>query len=431
MSTERAFQRCINPACDATYGIGEVLTACRTCGWLLDAAYDWDKTPVPKTLKQFDATLQSACQTLVGGRAFLLSGDPHTGGLMLPAEDNAMRRVTHKGAAFLAANQARVITIGRDAELQPGSEVASGVQLDSGLVAPLITLSRETAGVLVVEFNPRERPSPDKQDEATVLAVANLAAPILETLVRSWTQEKAMQALREILLPEAIPQPEGLEVYALFEPAEAPSGLGGDYYDVLPLGEHTWGFAIGDVTGHGLDAGRHTAMAKYVVRSFALEYRSPAKTILQADKTLAAQMDELHFVTIFLAMLDTQENNLTYCCAGHPPGLLYSPASESIRQLRVGGGLVGYGLGTGFEEESIKLQAGDMLLLCTDGILEARRGDEEYGIQRLEAVIRGNAKRSLKNVARAVIDEVRAFTQNLVRDDMALLLVRMPGRTTM
>lgn len=381
-----------------------------------------------KTLEQFASILQSACHTLVGGKAFLMSGDPHTGGLTLPAEENPTLRVKHKNAAFLAANQKRVITIGRDAELQPSYEVTEGVHLDSGLVAPLTTPYGETAGVLVVEFDPKERPSPDSQDEATVLAVSNLSAPILATLVRSWTQEKVMKALREILLPEAIPQPEGLEVYACFEPVEAPSMLGGDYYDVLPLGEHTWGFAIGDVTGHGLDAGRYTAMAKYVVRSFALEYRSPAKTISQADRTLAAQMDELHFATIFFAVLDMRQNDLTYCCAGHPPGLLYSPASESLRELRVGGGLVGSDLSIGFEEERINLQAGDMLLLYTDGIMEARRGDEEYGTQRLETAVRENAGRSLKNIARAVIDDVRDFAQNLVRDDMALLLVRVPER---
>ncbi|MBI2844198.1 MAG: SpoIIE family protein phosphatase [Armatimonadetes bacterium] len=381
-----------------------------------------------KTLEQFDSALHSACSTLVEGSAFLLSGDPRTGVLTLLAEERPMRRVTRTGAAFLAANERRAIRIGRNAELQPGYEVAEGVNLDSGIVAPLVTPYGETVGVLVAQFDPVQRSSPDEQNEAAVLAVANLAAPILATLVRSWTQEKVLETLKEVLLPEAVPQPEGLELFACFEPAEAPSEFGGDYYDVLPLGEHIWGFAIGDVTGHGLDAGRYTAMAKYVVRSFALEYRSPAKTISQADKALAAQMDELHFVTILFAVLNVREQNLTYCCAGHPPGLLYSPASESFRELQAGGGLIGYGLSTRFEEETVNIQTGDLLLLYTDGILEARLGNEQYGMERLKAVVSDNARRSLKNIARAVTDDVRNFTGNLVRDDMALLLVRVVER---
>ncbi len=378
-----------------------------------------------ETMPQFQGALRSACSSLVGGEAILMTGDPHSGAVRLESEEGHTKRVGQESAAFIAADEVRAIRVGRDSELPAGYAVAHGITMQSGIVAPLVTPSREIVGVMAVVFEPDQKPSPDAQDEAAVLAMAALVAPILAALERNWTQERSLEALRQMLLPEALPQPEGLEVFATSEPTETPSGFGGDYYDILQLGEHEWGFAIGDVTGHGLDAGRYTAMAKYVVRSFVLEYHSPAKTIAQADKILASQMSEMHFVTIFLATLDSRTRELVYCCGGHPPGLWYSRAKRSYQELRTGGGLIGYGLTDSFGEERIQLEPGDMLVLCTDGILEATRNGEEYGMDRLKSIVSAYADRSLGDIAAAVMENVRAFAHNLVRDDMALLLVRV------
>ncbi len=378
-----------------------------------------------RTLDQFAAALRSACRTLLEGNAFLLSGDPRSGVLSLANEEEPVRRVATASAAFVAANERRIITIGAESDLPSGSEVVSGVRMDSGLVAPLIIPSGETAGVLVIAFDGRERPTPDRQDEVTARAVANLAAPILAALVRAWTQERAVEALRSILHPDALPELDGLEVYAHYEPAEHESGLSGDYYDVFPLGEDLWGVVLGDVSGKGLQAARYTAMVKYVVRSLALQHLSPSRTISQASKILAAQFDELHFVTLFYALLDARRRTLTYCCAGHPPALLYTHASGAFQELSVGGGVVGCDALAGFEEELVTMAPGDLLLLCTDGIVEARSENEEYGLEHLKAVIQANGGRSLKNLARAVADDARAFAGNLVKDDVAVLLVRV------
>lgn len=378
-----------------------------------------------ETMPQFQGALRSACSSLVGGEAMLMTGDPHSGVVGLESEEAHTKRVGQESAAFIAADEVRAIRVGRDCELPPGYAIAQGITIQSGIVAPLVTPSREIVGVMAAVFEPDQKPSPDAQDEAAVLAVAALVAPIMAALERNWTQERTLEALRQMLLPEALPQPEGLEVFATSEPTETPSGFGGDYYDILQLGEHEWGFAIGDVTGHGLDAGRYTAMAKYVVRSFVLEYHSPAKTIAQADKVLASQMSEMHFVTIFLATLDAQTRELVYTCGGHPAGLWYSRVNKSFQELRTGGGLIGYGLTDSFDEERIQLEPGDMLVLCTDGILEATRNGEEYGMERVKNIVSAYADRSLDDIAAAVMDNVRAFAHNLVRDDMALLLVRV------
>jgi serine phosphatase RsbU (regulator of sigma subunit) len=381
-----------------------------------------------KTLEQFADILHTACRTLVDGCGSLLCGDPRMGIVELIGGESPKRRVTHESAVFLAVNERRPVSIGQDSELPPDSPVAEGMTFGSGIVAPLITPDHAAVGSLAVEIDAVNRPSPNRQDEATIMAVANLAAPILATLVRASTQDKAMAALAEILQPEEIPQPAGLEIHAGFEPAEVSSGLGGDYYDVLPLGGDMWGIAIGDVSGKGLDAARYTAMTKYVVRSFALEHTSPAEIMSHTDEALSAQMGETRFVTLFYCIIDPKHKTITYCCAGHLPGLLYRAESDDFVELSVGGGVVGMGWGatSAYEQDTVQLKQGDTLLLYTDGLSEAaQRGHEEYGLERLKAVVSANTRRSLKNVGKAVMDDVRTFALNVARDDMTLVLLRL------
>lgn len=386
-----------------------------------------------KTLEEFAGMLQSACRTLVDGCASLLSGDPRMGVVELVGAQSPKRRVTQESAAFRAVNERRPVTIGQDSELPPDSLVAEDMRFGSGIVAPLIMPDHSAVGALAVEIDAVSRPSPDRGDEATIMTLANLAAPILATLVRNSTQEKAMTALAEILLPEAIPQPAGLEIHAGSEPAEVSSGLGGDYYDVLPLAGDMWGIAIGDVSGKGLDAARYTAMTKYVVRSFALEHTSPAEIMSHTDEALSAQMGETRFVTLFFCIFDPKHQTIAYCCAGHLPGLLYRAESDDVTELSVGGGVVGMGCGATslYEQDTVRLKLGDTLLLYTDGISEAaQRGHDEYGLERLKGVVRANARRSLKNIAGAVMDDVREFAQNVARDDMTLVLLRLSDESS-
>lgn len=384
-----------------------------------------------RTLEEFADMLQTASQELMDGHALLLSGDPRTGVVEYVGDESPKRSVMHEYAAFLAVNERRPVSVGKDADLPPNSCIAEDIWFTSGIVAPLITPDRTAAGVLAVELNAGQQAAPDRQDEATLMAVANLAAPILGTLSRTLTQEQAATALADILLPEEMPQPAGLELYAGFEPAEVSSGLGGDYYDAFPLGGDMWGIAIGDVSGKGLDAARYTAMTKYVVRSFALEHVSPAEIMAHTNEALSVQMGEtgeVRFVTLFYCTVDTKRQTMACCCAGHLPGLLYHAESDDVTELSVGGGVVGCivcGASSAFEQETVQLKQGDTLLLYTDGIAEARRDNEEYGLERLHEILRVNARRSLKNIAKAIMDDVREFSQNVSRDDMTLVLLRL------
>lgn len=380
------------------------------------------------TLEQFAELLKTACRALVDGDASLLFGDPRMGVVELVGAELPKCPITSLHATFLAVNEQRPVSIGRDSELPPGTQVAGCKAFSSGVAAPLITPERAAVGTLAVEFDAVLHPTPDRQDETTMMAVANLAAPILATLARTWRQQEAVMALTEILVPEVVPQPEGLEVFASSEPAEVASGLGGDYFDVLELGEGRWGVAIGDVSGKGLEAGRYTAMTKYVVRSFALEYASPAETISHANTALSSQMEEMRFVTLFYAVVDLKARTVTYCCAGHLPGLLYSAELDEVSELGVGGGIVGCSEELTYQEETVDLRTGDILMLYTDGIAEARRDHDEYGEERLKAVIRANSRKSLKNLAKVVTEEVRTFAENVLRDDLTMVLVRLADK---
>lgn len=378
-----------------------------------------------QTLERFADMIESACRTLVDGSSLLLFGDPRMGVVQIVGQPPPKPPTTSLHAAFLAVNERRPVSVGKDSELPPGTKIAGSTVLNSGVVAPLITPYRTGVGAIAVEFDAGLHPTPDRQDETTLMAVANLAAPVLATLARTWAQQDAVTALTEILVPEEVPQPDGLEIYATSEPAEVSSGLGGDYFDVLPLDAKHWGVAIGDVSGKGLEAGRYTAMTKYVVRSFALEYLSPAETISHANSALAAQMEEMRFVTLFYCVVDVDARTLQYCCAGHLPGLLYSASNDDVVELSAGGGIVGCAVELQYTEERIEIHPGDILVLYTDGVAEARRDHEEYGIERLKAAIRANSRKTLKNLARTIISEVREFAENLLRDDLTLVVLRL------
>ena len=377
------------------------------------------------TLQQFANLLRDACRALVDGKALLLFGDPRTGIVELAGAEPGKLATTSTDAAFLAVNERRAMSIGEHTDMDPGNKVAGTIAFASGVIAPLITPYRTAVGAVAVEFDPSLRPSPDRQDETAVMAVANLAAPILTMLAQTWTQQEAVAALTEILVPEEVPQPEGLEVFAMSEPAEVSSGLGGDYFDVLELGEGRWGVAIGDVSGKGLEAGRYTAMTKYVVRSFALEYEAPAETISHANVALSAQMEEMRFVTLFYCVVDTKSQALTYCCAGHLPGLLYSAATDEITELEAGGGFVGSAPEMVYTDERVEMRPGDIVVLYTDGVIEARHNRDEYGLDRLQAMIRANSRKSLKNMGKAIVEDVRTFAENVLRDDLTMVLLRL------
>jgi serine phosphatase RsbU (regulator of sigma subunit) len=381
--------------------------------------------PRSKSVEDFAASLSSTCSMLVPrGVCALLVGDPTSGILRLIGDKVELKHVTPACGVSIAAREHRTISIGVESDFPPGTQVAEGVRPESAITSPMITLDEGTVGAILVTFDENDIPSPPEIDIASVATIANLAAPILASMQRVKAQDQAVEALKDILIPDTPTDLIGAEVHTRYEPAEKLTGFGGDYYDVLEIEDNFWGIVIGDVSGHGLDAGRYTAMAKYVIRSYALETSSPGDILTRANTALVAQMGGYMFISVFLATLDLNTHKLTYSCAGHPPALFYSKSNGTIRELDVGGSVLGITAGINYDEESIDMYGDDLLVLYTDGIIEARRHTELYGTERLIALIKENASKDLPDIANIIVDDVRTFAEGRFLDDLAMVMIR-------
>jgi phosphoserine phosphatase RsbU/P len=235
-------------------------------------------------------------------------------------------------------------------------------------------------------------------------------------------QEQELERAREIqqsLLPKDIPQLAGFEISTAWRPART---VGGDYFDVLRLGETRLGICIADVVGKGVSAALLMANVQAAVRAFARDSESPAWLCSRVNSVLRENIATGKFVTLFYGVLDARNHTLRYCNAGHPSPLLVS--SHSIQQLRADGAVLGVFPSWKYEDSSIGLTPGDRLLLFTDGITEAPGADgQEFGEDNLAALAKANRASSASELTRRVLDKVTGFCGGQFQDDATLVVI--------
>ena len=235
-------------------------------------------------------------------------------------------------------------------------------------------------------------------------------------------QEEDLQRAREIqqsLLPKDIPQVAGFEVAAEWKPARL---VGGDYFDVLKLGENRLGICIADVSGKGVAAALLMASVQAMVRAFAGDSESPAKLCTRVNSVLCGNIAIGKFVTFFYGVLDGEKRTLQYCNAGHPRPILL--CKDSSRQLAEGGAVLGVFPEWKYEDAPIGIGAKDRLILCTDGITEAAGADgEEFGEARLSRLAEEHRGQSATEMSSKVLAGVNEFCAGQFQDDATLLVI--------
>ena len=199
--------------------------------------------------------------------------------------------------------------------------------------------------------------------------------------------------------------------------------VGGDFFDLFEC-ESGVGLVLGDVSGKGVEAASVAAEAKNAIKALLYHGDSPAEAASKANRMLAASTDPNIFVTAFLASLDTDSGKLTYCCAGHPPPLIQR-ADSPVEILKTSSPLIGAAPTMDYVDEVNHLRPGDRLLSYTDGVTEARRDDELYGEGRLAETVAKSAPGSASALVEDVLSDVRAFTDNQLSDDVAILAVAL------
>ena len=240
---------------------------------------------------------------------------------------------------------------------------------------------------------------------------------------------KAERDLRELeearriqrtLLPAVLPQMDGVELAASWQPA---SGVGGDCFDAIRFSSHRLALSIADVVGKGIPAALLMSNLQAAVRAFATEAARPAELCEQVNTILCGHISEGRFISFFYCVVDSEVGSLTYANAGHfPPALIKSDGT--VIRLTSGGPVLGV-LATGaYESGTVAFGAGDRLILYTDGITEARsERDEEFGDERLLSLAVEHRGCSAPALQARLVDAVASFTGRRFTDDATLIVL--------
>jgi serine phosphatase RsbU (regulator of sigma subunit) len=236
--------------------------------------------------------------------------------------------------------------------------------------------------------------------------------------------EKELQVaceVQESLMPREMPDIPGFCLARAWHPARE---VGGDFYNIFPLGEGRWGMVIGDVADKGTAAALYMAMVHSLIISGALRNRSPAAVLMEVNQTILRQSSMGIFVTVFLAVLDPKKQTLQYANAGHNPPIVRH-TSGTIEPLIRTGAVLGMLEELQLGETTITLVPGDAVVLYTDGVTEARLprpGNEEYGIDRLNAAIVAAPHKAGELLANLEAD-FDALTEGVLQQDDVTFLV--------
>jgi phosphoserine phosphatase RsbU/P len=237
------------------------------------------------------------------------------------------------------------------------------------------------------------------------------------------------QTLQESLIPPELPRIPGLQLAGWYRPAGAGDEVGGDFYDVFSTGGEDWALAVGDVCGKGAPAAVVTSLARHTVRAAAIRTRMP-KTALAAVNNALLRHAGPRFCSLVHARLRRDPGGrlrLTVSCGGHPLPLLVTAAGRA-GSVGSPGTLLGVVARPTLHDTTVELHPGDVVLFFTDGVTEARRDAEFYDDDRLLRLLAGLRHEDAATIADRIGAEVVAFQGGLPRDDIALVVLRVPDQ---
>lgn len=395
--------------------------------------------------------LERACEVVRADRASIMMADPHSGVLrvvasrgMSPEQAAAIRvppgvgisgRVMRNGQAILVDDARSLDGGGRKADDRYASRSFISVPLRvfhpdeyAGASPPS---RQQPLGVL--NMTDKAEGGPFTSGDLKLLSALSSQAAVLLDNTRLAGIEKEMVLARNIqasLLPQAPPTVEGTELAGICIPAR---NVGGDYYDLFALPGGRAGILVADVSGHNVGAALMMAVSRAALRAEISRAEHPEEVLARVNRLLDQDLarSEL-FVSVFLAFYDPRTGILEYASAGHNPGVLARAGGGGTEDLDAEGILFGVMDDFPFERSSVTLEAGDCVVLYTDGFTEAREdGGAMFGEERFRALVAGAAGLPTAAIPAALVEGVDAFTNSAPSDDRTLAVLRactMGGR---
>lgn len=233
-------------------------------------------------------------------------------------------------------------------------------------------------------------------------------------------EDLAPKRWAERLAPEFLPVIDGFDVGRVYQ---AGTGMmAGDFYDVFRVAPTRVVALIGDVTGHGIDPSITAFQAKYLLRVFLRQFRDPAQALEELNTQMSAMDRGEEMISLCVVVFDTEAGTIRYSSAGHPPAWLWH--EKDVRPLRATGPLLMLDPNGTYHSRELRLDAGDLVLLYTDGLSEARAGDQQFGEERIANAVRRDPGADPGALVKSLLEAARDFARTPINDDIAILAVR-------
>ena len=301
--------------------------------------------------------------------------------------------------------------------------------IHSLLCVPLV-IKAELKGVLTLYNKRGQKPFSD-EDQRLLAIIAAQSAQVIENARLNEREKQLLKMQEELrlaakiqldLLPKTAPQIEGYDIAGKSVPAQL---VGGDYFDFIRIDDHRLAVCLGDVSGKGMPASLLMASTQATLRGQTLLSLSARECIQHSNRLLSQSISPDRFVTLFYGILDSSLHTLSFTNAGQDHPYLLSP-HEQTRRLHTGGVPLGVLEGFPFEEETVSLHPGSMILMSSDGITEAvNTVQEQFGEGRLTAVIGDYENLSAIELVDRIIASVKAHVGDTPQlDDMTLVVVK-------
>ncbi|MHA7131334.1 GAF domain-containing SpoIIE family protein phosphatase [Algoriphagus namhaensis] len=239
---------------------------------------------------------------------------------------------------------------------------------------------------------------------------------------------KIAQRVQKALLPVVLDHNECFEICAFSNTADE---VGGDYYDTFKLDEDRFVLIIGDVSGKGTSAAFHMSQMKGIFQSLIQLNLSPAEFMVKANAALSKCLERNHFITASIFLINTSHKSLCHARAGHVPTLMFEHKLGKSDYL----GIEGLGLGilrnkqyeNHVEQKTVSYQAGDILLLFTDGIVEAKNEKgQQFGYERIRSLLEVYNQLDPEKIQQKIIQALHDFVggDGLIDDDYSMMVVK-------
>jgi PAS domain S-box-containing protein len=335
----------------------------------------------------------------------------------IPPDGPLLHAVLTQGSTQLATEVPAVLPGGTHAA-RVLADILQRARIRSAVVMPLL-IGQRVAGAAVLGRDDG-RPGFTETDVAVIEELDRRLATgwaNVETFAREHT---VAETLQHALMPDVPPKIAGLDVAVRYLPATGGVHVGGDWYDVFPLGRDRVALAIGDVAGHSISSASIMGQIRSLLRAYTLEHPAPADVMRYTNAAVCQLLPEA-LASVFYAVLDQSTGDLAYANAGHPPALLddggYIGYLDGAK-----GAMLGVSADTDYTTSHRRLAPGGRLLLYTDGLIEDRRRDIAEGFGALARAMR----RSLTQTSERTCQFVQSamLGSGTRADDVCILALR-------